>query len=200
MSLRHAILGFLSVRPMSGYDLKRTFDQSVRHFWSADQAAIYRMLSELEAAGLVAHERIAQETRPDRKLFHATASGLSALDEWLTASAPAVPRREPLLVKLFFSGRLTSDEMQGLLRDELDAVNVEMGAFKTYVAHMGASLASADAERRAMMVGPLVTLTNGVTLGVAYRAWLQGLLRDSSAGTLTAERLLDALRSTLDTE
>jgi len=200
MSLRHAILGFLSVRPMSGYDLKRTFDQSVRHFWSADQAAIYRMLSDLEAAGLVAHERIAQETRPDRKLFHATASGLSALDEWLTAAAPAVPRREPLLVKLFFSGRLTEGEMQGLLREELDAVNAEMGAFQTYVAAMGASVASADADRRAMMIGPLVTLTNGVTLGVAYRAWLQGLLRDSRAGTLTAERLLDELRSTLDAE
>jgi len=200
MSLRHAILGFLSVRPMSGYDLKRTFDQSVRHFWSADQAAIYRMLSELEADGLVAHERIAQETRPDRKLFHATASGLSALDEWLTASAPAVPRREPLLVKLFFSGRLTSDEVQGLLRDELDAVNAEMSAFKTYVAGMGARAESADAERRAVMIGPLVTLTNGVRLGVAYRAWLQGLLRESSAGTLTAERLLNELRAALDAE
>jgi DNA-binding PadR family transcriptional regulator len=66
MSLRQAILGFLSIRPLSGYDLKRTFDQSVRHFWSADQAAIYRMLGELEADGLVEYERIAQETRPDR--------------------------------------------------------------------------------------------------------------------------------------
>jgi len=200
MSLRHAILGFLSVRPMSGYDLKRTFDQSVRHFWSADQAAIYRMLGELESDGLVEHERIAQETRPDRKLFHATASGLLALDAWLAAPAPSVPRREPLLVKLFFSGRLTPEAMQGLVRDELDAVDGEMGAFKTYVAAIGARVESADAETRAVMIGPLVTLTNGVRLGVAYRAWLRGLLHEASAGTLTAERLVDELRTALDTE
>ena len=33
MSLDHAILGFLSYEPMSGYDLKKLFDQSVAHFW-----------------------------------------------------------------------------------------------------------------------------------------------------------------------
>ncbi len=198
MSLRHAILGFLSIRPMSGYDLKRTFDQSVRHFWSADQAAIYRMLGELESDGLVQHERIAQETRPDRKLFRATDAGLSALDLWLAAPAPAVPRREPLLVKLFFSGRLTSEATLALLRAELDAVDTEMGAFEAYVAAMGARVESADAITRAMLIGPLVTLTNGVRLGIAYRGWLRDLVRDASEGTLTAEGLVAQLRSDVD--
>ena len=36
MSLKHAILGFLSLQPMTGYDLKKAFDQSVRHFWPAN--------------------------------------------------------------------------------------------------------------------------------------------------------------------
>lgn len=198
MSLRQAILGFLSIRPLSGYDLKRTFDQSVRHFWSADQAAIYRMLGELEADGLVEYERIAQETRPDRKLFRATEAGLEALDGWLAAPAPAVPRREPLLVKLFFSARLSPEATLALLRAELDAVEAEMGAFTTYVEAMGERVESADANARASMVGPLVTLANGVQLGLAYRAWLQGLLRDANDGTLTAENLVSQLRAALE--
>ena len=33
MSLEYAILGFLNYRPLSGYDLKKVFDNSVRHFW-----------------------------------------------------------------------------------------------------------------------------------------------------------------------
>jgi DNA-binding PadR family transcriptional regulator len=106
MSLRFTILGFLSIRPLTGYDLKRYFDASVRHFWSADQAAIYRTLGELAGDGLVEHERIAQQTRPDRKVYHATPAGLAALDAWLATPAPPVARREPLLVKLFFTGRL----------------------------------------------------------------------------------------------
>ena len=60
MSLRHTILGFLSIRPMSGYRLKRYFEASVRHFWTADQAAIYRALAELTSEQLVEHERVAQ--------------------------------------------------------------------------------------------------------------------------------------------
>ncbi|MGD0004493.1 MAG: PadR family transcriptional regulator, partial [Anaerolineaceae bacterium] len=40
MSLDYAILGFLSYKPFSGYDLKKVFDNSVRHFWYADQSQI----------------------------------------------------------------------------------------------------------------------------------------------------------------
>jgi len=182
---------------MSGYDLKRTFDQSVRHFWSADQAAIYRMLGELEEADLVEHEWIAQEMRPDRKLYRATAAGLSALDAWLVQPAPAVPRREPLLVKLFFSGRLAPDALHTLVRTELDSVEAELRAFAAYVTTMEARVASADSATRELLVGPLVTLTNGVSLGVAYRAWLRALASDMTAGALTAEHLVSQLKASL---
>ena len=53
MSLDHAILGFLALEPMSGYDLKRVFDQSVQHFWPATQSQIYRSLGKMaDQAGL----------------------------------------------------------------------------------------------------------------------------------------------------
>ena len=45
MSLGHAILGFLNREPMTGYDLKtRCFDDDAAHFWTADQAQVYRTL------------------------------------------------------------------------------------------------------------------------------------------------------------
>ena len=53
MSLKHAILGFLSFKPLSGYDLKKAFDNSVRHFWPANQSQIYRTLSQMTDEGLV---------------------------------------------------------------------------------------------------------------------------------------------------
>jgi PadR family transcriptional regulator AphA len=54
MSLDHAILGFLSYSPFTGYDLKKFFDQSVRHFWLADQSQIYRTLSRLNEESMTA--------------------------------------------------------------------------------------------------------------------------------------------------
>ena len=63
MSLEHAILGFLTYRPMSGYDLKKFFDESVRHFWSAPQSQIYRTLGRDEEALAAARRGIERAER-----------------------------------------------------------------------------------------------------------------------------------------
>ncbi|MGE5576976.1 MAG: PadR family transcriptional regulator, partial [Syntrophothermus sp.] len=63
MSLPYAILGFLSYRPMTGYDLGNFFKQSVAHFWHAELSQIYRELGKLEEKGLVKSEIQPQESR-----------------------------------------------------------------------------------------------------------------------------------------
>ena len=72
MSLEHAILGFLHYAPSSGYDLKKAFDTSVRHFWPADQSQIYRTLARMTEREWVKVEVISQEDRPSRKVYHIT--------------------------------------------------------------------------------------------------------------------------------
>lgn len=194
MSLRHAILGFLSIQPMSGYDLKRHFDASIRHFWSADQAAIYRALSELDTELLVEHERIAQTTRPDRKVFSLTYAGRAALDAWLATPAPSVARREPLLVKLFFAGRLSPEALRTVLQAELESVDAELDGFRAIVASIEADPGTNDP---ATLMGPLITLTNGVVSAVAQRQWLRGLLHKQRTSALTTDVLLNELRAAL---
>ncbi|MBA3728896.1 MAG: PadR family transcriptional regulator, partial [Actinobacteria bacterium] len=45
MSLRHALLGLLAERPMSGYDLTKVFDSSLAYVWSAKHSQIYPELA-----------------------------------------------------------------------------------------------------------------------------------------------------------
>lgn len=194
MSLRFAVLGFLSVRPMTGYDLKRTFDQSVRHFWSADQAGIYRALNDLEDDGLVEFERIAQDSRPDRKLYHATSAGLDALDAWLVQPTITPPRREPLLVKLFFAGRMDPSALRTLLDAELDAVTAELGVLGAVSAALEARGGGSDPTIDAARLGPLLTLTNAMALGVAYRDWIRALLTAQADGELSTQWLIAQLQ------
>jgi hypothetical protein len=49
-----------------------------------------------------------------------------------------------------------------------------------------------------MLLGPIITLTNGVEAGIAHRDWLRHLLGRQSAGTLTVPALLDSLRRRLE--
>ena len=88
MSLEFSILGFLHYHPYSGYDLKKAFDTSVRHFWSADQSQIYRTLGRLTEQGLVEMEVVEQTERPDRKVYHITQAGREALSRWLRSTMP----------------------------------------------------------------------------------------------------------------
>jgi DNA-binding PadR family transcriptional regulator len=115
MSLDHAILGFLSYRPMSGYDLKKCFDDSVRNFWPATQSQIYRTLKRLVDEGLARVEVVEQDGPPDRKVHHLTPAGASALRAWLSQPAPESGGRSAGLVQLFFADQLDNQAIAELL-------------------------------------------------------------------------------------
>ena len=50
MALADAILVCLTERPMTGYELAKTFDSSMGFFWRASHQQIYRELQQLRAA------------------------------------------------------------------------------------------------------------------------------------------------------
>lgn len=107
MSLSHAILGLLTVTPMTGYDLKnRAFDVTITHFWKADQSQIYRTLNRLAEAGQVECRIEAQDDRPDRKVYSITDAGREELHRWLQTEQRLPVTRDPFLVQLFFAGLL----------------------------------------------------------------------------------------------
>jgi len=111
MSLDKAILGFLSYRPLSGYDLKKIFDSSVRHFWYADQSQIYRTLATLTEEQLTTVEVVNQSEKPDRKVYHITPAGLNDLRGWLLGPFPLQQSHSGPLVQVFFSGKLSDEEV-----------------------------------------------------------------------------------------
>lgn len=115
MELRQAILGLLSIRPMSGYDLGRAFAGSVAHFWYADQSQIYRTLDRLAADGAIETERIRQQSQPDRKVHSLTDTGRQELEDWLVSPLEPERPKEPFLARLFFAQPLGPDGVEKLL-------------------------------------------------------------------------------------
>ncbi|MCX6066653.1 MAG: PadR family transcriptional regulator [Chloroflexi bacterium] len=114
MSLDYAILGFLNYRPYSGYDLKKIFDKSVRHFWPADQSQIYRTLARMNEKGWVETELIRQESRPDRKEYHITPLGRDELRQWLVTPLTPDENRSADMIQVFFAAQLSDTEILGI--------------------------------------------------------------------------------------
>lgn len=118
MSLAYAILGWLQQEPMSGYDLKKRFDQGSGYFWPVDEMQIYRTLDRLLEQGNVSvHEEI-QHSRPNRKIYTVTDAGRKALHQWLTSPQSLPTLRDPLLTQLFFAAPLANSEIIKLLEDQ----------------------------------------------------------------------------------
>ncbi len=101
MSLRMSILGLVSYKEMTGYDIYKLFDSSLKFFFSAQQSQVYRELSALKKEGYVKERREEQENRPVRKLISITEEGEKALDEWLLSYSeePHFAQRLPYITK-----------------------------------------------------------------------------------------------------
>jgi DNA-binding PadR family transcriptional regulator len=133
MPLAHAILGFLDYEPMSGYDLKKFFDQSVAHFWSATQSHIYKALETLESEGFVESRIIPQEGKPNRKEYHITKAGRAELHRWVVTPLPLAATREAWLIQIFFSHTSTNEEIIELLKARAKDIRTMLEVFHTQI-------------------------------------------------------------------
>ncbi|MCZ4123066.1 PadR family transcriptional regulator [Streptomyces sp. H39-S7] len=100
MALEHAILVSLLEQPGSGYELARRFDRSIGRFWTATHQQIYRVLRRMETDGWIAVEEVAQDSRPDKKVYSAAAPGRAALAGWLREPVEPETVRHELAVKI----------------------------------------------------------------------------------------------------
>jgi DNA-binding PadR family transcriptional regulator len=110
MSLAHAILVSLVDCPSSGYDLAKKFDGSVGFFWQATHQQIYRELHRLQDKGWIDAEVIAQESRPDKKLFTVSGLGKQELQQWIARPCEINVTKDELMVKVF-AGHLVPQDV-----------------------------------------------------------------------------------------
>jgi DNA-binding PadR family transcriptional regulator len=129
MSLRYALLGFLNLGPMTGYDLKKQLDRSTQNFWYAGLNQIYPTLKKMEDEGWITSSVEPQEARPDRVVYHLSETGRQEMLEWLAEPLVELPRgRHPGLLKLFFAGYLERSEALAQLRAQLELHRAQLAA------------------------------------------------------------------------
>jgi PadR family transcriptional regulator, regulatory protein AphA len=115
MSVKFAILGFLSWKPFSGYELKKIFADALSFHWSGNNNQIYGSLLELHHSGSVSIEVQQQEKYPAKKLYTITDQGRAELHAWLLTE-PGLPILRGLAqVQLAWAESLSGAELDGVL-------------------------------------------------------------------------------------
>lgn len=98
-----SLLGFLHSGPMTGWDLVATVDRQIGSFWSITQSQVYRELSAMAAAGLVAAgERGARDRRP----YAITDAGRQSFAAWAAQPPGEELIRFPMLLSVVFGAHI----------------------------------------------------------------------------------------------
>ncbi len=143
--LKYALLGFLNYQSYSGYDLKQMMDVSTSNFWHAKQSQIYTTLKKLEQDGMVISQIEPQQSRPNRRVYKITESGQADLKSWLAQPIMTIePRKETLLLKLFFSAQLDPQLILTELRLQRNLHQIELEQYQTTTKDVIRQFAASD--------------------------------------------------------
>jgi PadR family transcriptional regulator AphA len=122
MSLRHAVLGLLTMQPSTGYELTQRFDRSLSNAWHASHSQIYPELAKLEEAGMV--EVVSEGPRRSRT-WAVTDAGRSELTRWMTDVDPNRTQRNETGLRWFLMELLEPAERRAVLERELAFAQAE---------------------------------------------------------------------------
>jgi len=117
MSLKHALLGVIAARPMSGYELSQFFDSSTGWVWTATHSQIYPLLGKMEAEGIIESENKIRGTKLNRKIYTITPSGMTELLQWVSTPHPTSGTRDSVLTQALLFDMIDPARAASILRN-----------------------------------------------------------------------------------
>jgi DNA-binding PadR family transcriptional regulator len=104
-----SLLGFLSHRSWTGWELSRAFEDSIGQFWSITRSQIYRELRTLAERGLIV---MGASGVRDRRECSITPLGRAAFVEWIARMPGEEQIRFPLLLTTFFGDAVAPERLR----------------------------------------------------------------------------------------
>ena len=103
--MRYPFLALLASGPAHGYELRQAFEERFGGLLPPINAGqIYTTLGRLERDGLVSADDVAQDGRPNKRVYELTEVGRAALAEWIAAPAPGARLKDEFFIKLVLAG------------------------------------------------------------------------------------------------
>jgi len=164
---RFAILGMLSLQPMSGYDIKQHAENTIAHFWNESYGQIYPVLKALAADGLARELPEGQGGgRANRRVYEITPAGQEALRTWLMEDSTAPRVRSEILLKVFFGRQIGAAAMAERLRAFIPQIEAKLKVFAGIEQML---------ERDSTPDQPywMITLRQGILGHQSHLAWLK---------------------------
>ena len=117
MKGRDVILGILSRKERTGYDIKNILETQLSYFYDGTYGMIYPTLRKLEAEGKIKKEVVIQEGRPNKNVYTITEAGREEFATYFESDVDDETVKSDLLMRLFFAPDLSKENLQPLLTE-----------------------------------------------------------------------------------
>src|SRR3954470_7636251 len=182
MALGDAILACLTERPMTGYELAKTFDSSIGFYWKANHQQIYRELTKLRDRGHIQGSEVVQSGKPNKLVYTLTPEGGAAFRHW--AARPSTPAsiKDDLLVRLYALDSVDIDPLRADLMARLEHHRDRCARYERILGKRFPEGAAPLAD-----LGKLLALRLGIRHERAVVEWCEEALKALPAGTGAAK-------------
>jgi DNA-binding PadR family transcriptional regulator len=178
-----SLLGFLAMRPMTGWELMTQIELSIGKFWNVTRSQVYRELGSLAADGLVKAGELGSR---DSKPYEITETGHAAFTEWINREPGPDLIRSPLLLTVFFREHVAPEKLQRYLTAHRLDHQTQLEEYERL-----------EAQLHNDPGGPLDALRFGIAYERAVLEWLEEM-EDRSRGTEAAPRRADPATETAE--
>ena len=162
-----AVLGALSIMPMSGYALREEIKNTLGHFWSESFGQIYPALAELQRAGLV--QRL-DDAGGRSSSYGITPAGTDRVRKLLAEPPQPNKPRNGLLLRLFFGRQLGPDACRQLVLEAQAQAQAQLAAMQEARAELAGGKLGDDSPYA------LITVAAGEHSARATIAWAKDAL------------------------
>ncbi|WP_078394609.1 PadR family transcriptional regulator [Shouchella patagoniensis] len=165
MSLRYALLGIISKKPVTGYDVVRIFKEQMIYFWNSTHSQVYTELHKMENEDLIQHELIIQDTSPNKKIYTLTDNGRKELVDWVIGQ-PLKPAKikDEFLIKTSAFHVLTIKEITQLLTEVIEREETIL----QMTTHWKDQFKQSDTKQH---IGTIFTVEYGIRYSEMYLNW-----------------------------
>ena len=169
-TLTLAILGLISQRPTTGYDLRKVFTTTPMWYFSNSPGAIYPALQRFENSGLIKGIVEGQDTLRPKRVYTLTEDGRQVLEQSLEqpiTQDDVIRRRDDLVLRFTFMGNILGREKTLSYLKEL------LIQLENYIPSLQEHL---DTERLAESPYDAFSIEYGIEMYQVYTRWAKHVI------------------------
>ena len=155
MSIRYFILGLLTRKPMTGYDVKTSLEDLS---WLVDvpsYGSLYPALHNLLEEGMVNVSVVPGDGKPSRKVYSITEAGTQVLQTWIHRPIETDISQKTFVMRLLLANNFSREGLIAYLKQRHTRMTTHLAALESRI-EINTAETSSEAERFAADYGLVI--------------------------------------------